>query len=170
MTSHDDRPPVVLTVCLGNICRSPTAEATIREAAEAAGVTIEVRSAGTDGWHVGAPPDERMRAAAATVDLVLDGAAEQVTAEHLADADLVVAMDRHNLASLERLARLHGVDTPIRLFRAFDDASVAAGDLEVPDPYYGGPEAFDDVVALCRAAASGVVAYLSGDRDDPGPR
>jgi protein-tyrosine phosphatase len=162
--------PVVLTVCLGNICRSPTAEATIREAAAAAEVPVEVRSAGTGGWHVGAPPDARMRAAAADVDLVLDGAAEQVTADHLASADLVLAMDRQNLRDLERLAADHGVDTPIRLFRAFDDDSVAAGDLQVPDPYYGGPDGFAHVVRLCRTAAEGVVAYLRGAREDPGPR
>jgi protein-tyrosine phosphatase len=162
--------PVVLTVCLGNICRSPTAEAAIREAAAEAGVGVEVRSAGTGGWHVGAPPDERMHAAAAAVDLVLGGAAERVTAEHLAGADLVVAMDRQNLADLERLAETCGADTPIRLFRAFDDASLAAGDLEVPDPYYGGPDGFAHVVELCRSAARGVVTYLAGDRADPGPR
>lgn len=162
--------PLVLTVCLGNICRSPTAEAAIREAAADAGFAVEVRSAGTGGWHVGARPDERMREAASAVDLVIDGAAEQVTAEHLAAADLVVAMDRQNLTDLERLAAAAGSDTPIRLFRAFDDDSLAADDLEVPDPYYGGPEGFAHVVDLCRAAASGVVAYLRGDRDDPGPR
>lgn len=162
--------PVVLTVCLGNICRSPTAEAAIREAADAAGVAVEVRSAGTGGWHVGAPPDARMRAAAADVDLVLDGAAEQVTPALLADADLVVAMDRQNLHDLEALADASGVDTPIRLYRAFDDASVAADDLEVPDPYYGGPDGFAHVVELCRAAASGVVEHVAGRREDPGPR
>ncbi|WP_052666936.1 low molecular weight protein-tyrosine-phosphatase [Nitriliruptor alkaliphilus] len=167
---RDDATPLVLTICLGNICRSPTAEAAIREVAAARGMAVEVRSAGTGGWHVGAPPDERMTAAAAAVDLVLDGAAEQVTAEHLATADLIVAMDRQNLADLERLAASSGATTPIRLFRAFDDASLAAGDLEVPDPYYGGPDGFDHVVALCRAAATGVVAYLAGERDDPGPR
>ncbi len=167
----DTRPtPVVLTVCLGNICRSPTAEAAIREAAAATDLDVEVRSAGTGDWHVGAPPDERMRDAAAAVDLVLDGAAEQVTADHLAAADLVVAMDRSNLGDLERLARSCGADTPIRLFRAFDPASLATGDLEVPDPYYGGPEGFAHVVELCRAAARGVIAYLAGEREDPGPR
>ncbi|GGI07131.1 low molecular weight protein-tyrosine-phosphatase [Egicoccus halophilus] len=162
--------PLVLTVCLGNICRSPTAEAAIREVAAERGVDVEVRSAGTGDWHVGAPPDERMTAAAAAVDLVLDGAAEQVTAQHLADADLVVAMDRTNLGDLERLAERCGADTPIRLLRAYDPDSVASGELEVPDPYYGGPQGFEHVVSLCRAAAVGVVDHLTGERDDPGPR
>jgi protein-tyrosine phosphatase len=162
------RPPVVLTVCLGNICRSPTAEAAIREAAARHGVAVEVRSAGTGDWHLGEPPDRRMTAAAAAVDLVLDGTAEQVTRDAIDDADLVVAMDRSNLGALERLGA--GSDTPIRLFRAFDDASLADGDLEVPDPYYGGPDGFAHVVELCRAAAVGVVDFVLGDRGDPGPR
>lgn len=168
-TAHPSaRPPVVLTVCLGNICRSPTAEAAIVEAAAAAGVDVEVRSAGTGSWHLGYPPDPRMTAAAAAVDLVLAGSSELVTAEAIADADLVVAMDRSNLADLERIAGDAAVDTPIRLYRSFDPASVAADDLEVPDPYYGGEDGFVHVVELCRAAASGVVGHLAGDVADPG--
>ncbi|MTV24235.1 low molecular weight phosphotyrosine protein phosphatase [Nitriliruptoraceae bacterium ZYF776] len=157
-------------MCLGNICRSPTAEAAIREAADRAGMEVNVRSAGTGDWHVGAPPDHRMRAAAADLDLHLDGTAEHLAVDHLEEADLVVVMDRSNLADVTRLADRHGVSTPIRLYRAFDEASVASADLEVPDPYYGGPEGFTHVVELCRAAAAGVVAHLAGERDDPGPR
>jgi protein-tyrosine phosphatase len=160
----------VLTVCLGNICRSPTAEAAIREVAADADVDVDVRSAGTGSWHVGEPPDPRMIAAARDVDLHLDGAAEQVVARHLEEADLVLAMDRQNLADLERLAAESGATTPIRLFRAFDGDSVAADDLEVPDPYGGGPDGFAHVVELCRAAARGVVEHLAGRRPDPGPR
>jgi protein-tyrosine phosphatase len=160
----------VLTVCLGNICRSPTAEAAIVEAAAREGLAVRVRSAGTGSWHLGDPPDPRMIDAARAVDLHLDGASELVTADHLAAADLVLAMDRRNLADLERLAASGGVSTPIRLFRAFDDASLAAADLEVPDPYTGGPEGFAHVVELCRAAARGVVEHLDGRRPDPGPR
>jgi protein-tyrosine phosphatase len=168
---HPDRTTHrVLTVCLGNICRSPTAEAAIVEAAAARGVEVEVSSAGTGGWHVGDPPDARMRAAGADVDLIIDGAAAQVTPDALRDADLVVAMDRSNLADLRRLAEDHGITTPIRLYRAFDDDSLAADDLEVPDPYYGGSDGFAHVVALCRAAAVGVVEHLAGRRADPGER
>lgn len=159
------RPPVVLTVCLGNICRSPTAEAALREVAAHRGVELEVRSAGTGDWHVGAPPDRRMVAAAADVGLLVDGRAEQVTAAHLQDADLVLVMDRANLADVRRLAAASGVTTPVELFRAFDPASVADDDLEVPDPYYGGAEGFAHVVALCRAAADGVVTHLTASDD-----
>lgn len=160
----------VLTVCLGNICRSPTAEAAIVEAGARDGVAVRVRSAGTGSWHLGDPPDPRMIAAAQAVDLHLDGASELVTADHLAAADLVLAMDRRNLGDLERLAASCGASTPIRLFRAFDDESLAAGDLEVPDPYTGGPAGFAHVVELCRAAATGVVEHLDGRRPDPGLR
>ena len=102
--------PVVLTVCLGNICRSPTAEAALREAAEQEGTELAVRSAGTGDWHVGRPPDERMRRAAAAEGLNLSGVAAQVTPDDLAQADLVLAMDRANLADLQDFARQAGVD------------------------------------------------------------
>lgn len=153
------RRPVVLTVCLGNICRSPTAEAALREAAAEAGVDLEVRSAGTGNWHVGEPPDARMRSAAAEVGLELSGTAEQVDADALREADLVLAMDRSNLAALERLALLADIDTPIRLFREFDPE--ADGGLEVPDPYYGGTDGFAEVVAIARRTAREVVAHLT---------
>ena len=173
MTTHPDRsrakrrpearpgarPLTVLTVCLGNICRSPTAEAALVEAAAAADLPLTVHSAGTGAWHVGNPPDARMRAAGAEVGLTIDGTAHRATAEDLADADLVVAMDRDNLADLERLAATAGVDTPIVLFRTFDpDAGPGA---EVPDPYYGGPEGFAEVVAMCRRTAGALVEALA---------
>jgi protein-tyrosine phosphatase len=154
-------PLVVLTVCLGNICRSPTAAAALREAAVEAGVDLEVRSAGTGDWHVGRPPDARMRAAAAEVGLDLTGVAAQVDADALRQADLVLAMDRSNLAALERLARLGDVTTPIRLYREFDPE--ADGQLEVPDPYYGGPEGFAEVVRIARRTAREVVTHLAGE-------
>jgi protein-tyrosine phosphatase len=150
--------PIVLAVCLGNICRSPTAEAALREAAEEAGLDIEVRSAGTGGWHVGAPPDERMTQAAAEDRLVLTGEAAQVTPDDLAEATLVLAMDRHNLADLERLAADAGVEADLRLFREFDPEG--GGDHDVPDPYYGGPDGFIEVVRMVRRTAAEVVAHL----------
>jgi protein-tyrosine phosphatase len=159
------RAPVVLAVCLGNICRSPTAEAALREAADEAGLRLEVRSAGTGNWHVGDPPDARMRHAAAEVGLHLDGAAAQVDASDLADADLVLAMDRANLRDLRRLAETAGVDTPIRLFREFDPD--ADGDLDVPDPYYGGPDGFAEVVRIVRRAAAAVVATFADEEGRP---
>ncbi len=152
------RSPVVLAVCLGNICRSPTAEAALREAAEEAGVEVTVRSAGTGDWHVGKPPDERMREAAAEQGLHLSGTADRVTPDDLAAADLVLAMDRANLADLEDLAGRVGLDAPLRLFREFDPE--ADGALDVPDPYYGGPDGFIEVVRMVRRTAPRIIDHL----------
>lgn len=146
----------VLTVCLGNICRSPVAAAAIREAAADAGVDIEVDSAGTGGWHVGNAPDERMVAAAERAGLQVRGTARQVRPADLQEFDIVVAMDETNLEDLEAMARVAEGDSTVRLFRSFDPD---ADDLAVPDPYYGGPEGFDRVVAMMRPAAWGLVEW-----------
>jgi protein-tyrosine phosphatase len=156
-----DRPFRVLTVCLGNICRSPTAEAALREAAAERRVDLEVRSAGTGDWHVAAPPNPPMVAAAAAVGLTVDGSGAQVGPDDLAWADLVVAMDRHNLADLRRMADLAGIETPIRRFREFDPD--AGGDLDVPDPYGGAADGFAAVVTICRRTAPHVLDALTGD-------
>ena len=157
-------PPRLLTVCLGNICRSPTAEAALVEAAASAGIEVEVASAGTGDWHVGHPPDPRMRAAADRVGLELRGTAAQVTADALARADLVLAMDRSNLADLQRLAATAGVTTRIELFRTFDPEPgpvLGVEADEVPDPYEGDTDGFDLVVAICRRTAAAVVDTLA---------
>ncbi|MEX2324434.1 MAG: low molecular weight protein-tyrosine-phosphatase [Nitriliruptoraceae bacterium] len=158
--THDaaDAAPQVLMVCLGNICRSPTAEAALKEAADEAGVPVNVTSAGTGSWHIGNPPDRRMQAAAAAVGLNLVGTAEQVEAEALRGADVVFAMDASNLRDLQELAGRHGIDTPMRLFREFDPQ--AHGRLDVPDPYYGGPTGFEQVVDICRRTAREIVQRL----------
>jgi len=150
--------PVVLTVCLGNICRSPTAEAAIRDAASDAGVDLDVRSAGTGDWHLGHPPNPQMARAAAQRGLTLDGTAEKVTAEMLKDADLVVAMDTSNLADLRRIADDHGLDTRIELFRTFDPE---ADEVDVPDPYGGSDDGFDQVVDICLRTAPHVVTAVT---------
>jgi protein-tyrosine phosphatase len=166
----------VLAVCLGNICRSPTAEAALVEAAAQAGLALEVSSAGTGDWHIGHPPDERMRTAAAAVGLELRGTAQQVDAQLLGAVDLVVVMDRTNLADVLRLRDAAGLDTPVELFRPFDAAhatdqarTIPGPDRtytsdEVPDPYHGGAEDFAGVVEVCRRAAAGLVAALSAGR------
>jgi protein-tyrosine phosphatase len=155
----------VLFVCLGNICRSPTAQAATLEALIDAGVAdrVELDSAGIGGWHIGRPPDRRMQAAAAADGLTLHGPARQVTPDELDRWDLILAMDRDNLADLRAMAPDHVVRDRIRLFRDYDPDAAAA---EVPDPYYGGSQGFAEVVRICRAAAEGVagdiVARLDG--------
>jgi len=151
--------PIVLAVCLGNICRSPTAEAALREAAIASGLDLDIRSAGTGDWHVGHPPDPRMCEAAVALGLALSGTANQVDARALRDADLVLAMDRSNLADLEQLARCSDVRTDIRLFRDFDP--LANGDLDVPDPYYGAADGFSDVVIMVRRTSRRIVELIA---------
>lgn len=148
----------ILFVCLGNICRSPTALAATREALRDAGLAdrVELDSAGIGAWHIGNPPDARMRAAGRRTGLTIDGAARQVTADEIADWDLVVAMDRGNLADLRGMTPPNLHDR-IRLFRTFDPD---ADSDEVPDPYYGGDDGFAEVVALCQSAANGLVAEL----------
>jgi protein-tyrosine phosphatase len=153
------RPPVLLTVCLGNICRSPTAAAALVQAAAAAGVEVEVRSAGTGAYHLGEPPDQRMQAAAEAVGMPLGGTAEQVDAAAIDDADLVLAMDNSNLRHLRAIAADHGLTTPIVLFRTLDPRA-SEPDADVPDPYYGGPDGFDEVVTMCRRTATAVIARL----------
>nr|WP_154733282.1 MULTISPECIES: low molecular weight protein-tyrosine-phosphatase [Solirubrobacterales] len=161
--SAPDRPVRILMVCLGNICRSPTAEAVMVALLEREGLAdrVEVASAGTGDWHVGDPPDARSTAAAARRGVHLRGAAQQVTRRDFADHDLLVAMDASNRRDLLALA---GDDAAARdrvvLLRELDPAAVAAGDTDVPDPYYGGPDGFDVVLDVVEAGCVGLLAEL----------
>jgi len=151
-------PTRVLAVCLGNICRSPTAEAALREAADTAGVDLVVDSAGTGAWHVGNRPDERMRAAGDVAGLAIEGAARQVTVADFDDFDVLLAMDASNLADLRQLAPSAKAAQRLHLFRDFDPDGRGH---DVPDPYYGGPDGFIEVVQIARRAAKGVVAAIA---------
>jgi protein-tyrosine phosphatase len=149
----------ILFVCLGNICRSPTAEAVMRgiAAREAPMLALSVDSAGTANYHPGAAPDRRSQAAARRRDYELAHLrARQVSDEDFANFDLILAMDRSNLQDL--LARappaVHG---KIGLFLDYaSDQPVR----EVPDPYYGGSNGFEDVLDLIEAAARGLLRRL----------
>ena len=154
----------ILLVCLGNICRSPTAEAAVREAAAEAGVDVEVDSAGTGAWHIGDPPDRRMTAAAAKVGLRLDGTARQVTPKDFEDFDLLLVMDRSNLDDVASLAPDEASKAKVKLFRSYDDT---ADTDEVPDPYFGGAEGFAHVVEIARAGARGLVGHISSLQRPP---
>jgi protein-tyrosine phosphatase len=152
----------VLFVCLGNICRSPTAEAVMRDLVRREGLegSIEVDSAGTGGWHVGDPPDARSTDAARRRGIVMEGAARQVMAGDFDDWDLLLAMDRENHRALLALARDDDDRAKVRMLREYDPQAVAAGDLDVPDPYYGGPSGFEDVLDLIERACRGLLDDL----------
>ncbi|MFI4984934.1 MAG: low molecular weight protein-tyrosine-phosphatase [Solirubrobacterales bacterium] len=127
--------------------------------------TIEIESAGTGSWHVGSPPDARASAAARSRGIALEGAARQVREEDLEDFDLIVAMDRSNVRELRALARGEEERAKVRLLREFDPAAAGVVDLDVPDPYYGAPGGFDEVLDLVQAACRGLLDQLcEGER------
>jgi len=147
----------ILAVCAGNICRSPAAEAAIREAAAEAGLEIEVDSAGTGSWHVGQPPHPEGIAAGARAGLRIDGRARRVSAVDFDRFDIILAMDQANLRDLFDLAPTREAQARTRLFRTYDPDAESD---EVPDPW-GGPEAgYDETVRIVRAAAQGLVAEI----------
>ena len=149
----------ILFVCLGNICRSPTAEGVMRALVAQAGLehSIELDSAGTGSWHVGDPPDARASAAARARGIELAGAAREVRASDFERFDLLLAMDRANLAQLRRLAPDEQARARVRLLREFDPASAGREDLDVPDPYYGAAGGFAEVLELVQAACAGLL-------------
>ncbi len=149
----------ILFVCLGNICRSPTAEAVFRALAarDAPELTLEVDSAGTAGYHVGEPPDARTREAAGRRGYDLSPLRARVVApSDFEEFDLILAMDLQNLQVLQRRAPEH-VRERVRLFLEF---APEAAVTEVPDPYYGGPNGFEEVLDLVEAASQGLLAHL----------
>jgi protein-tyrosine phosphatase len=152
----------LLFVCLGNICRSPTAEGTMRTLVREAGLEdqIELDSAGTGSWHVGSAPDERATAVAADRGVVLEGAARRVRLEDFNDFDLILAMDSANLRDLRQLAPDSEGRAKVHLLREFDPASDGADDLDVPDPYYGDGDGFERVLDLVQAACAGLLAQI----------
>ena len=150
----------ILFVCMGNICRSPTAEGVMRRLLDDAGLgdRVDVESAGTGGWHVGEPPDERATLAARRRGITLSGAAQQVTPDDFRRFDLLIALDRANLRELLALAPDEDAAEKVRLLREFDPA--ANGDLDVPDPYYGGDRGFETVLDMVEAACRGLIDEL----------
>jgi len=152
----------ILFVCLGNICRSPTAEGVMRRLVREHGLEgeIEIDSAGTGAWHVGSPPDPRSTQAARRRGTILEGAARQVTAADFERFDLLLAMDATNLHELRQRAPDEAARKKVRLLPEFDPASADAIDLDVPDPYYGGPRGFDTVLDLVEAACAGLLEEI----------
>jgi protein-tyrosine phosphatase len=154
------KPIAVSFVCMGNICRSPTAETVMRHLVRDAGLEakITVDSAGTGDWHVGEERDRRTRAVAARRGMPITGPARQFSRSDFERFDLVLALDEDNQRTLERMAPNDAARAKIRLLRSF--APGAAPDAEVPDPYYGGPEGFEHVFDLCLEACRGLLDHL----------
>lgn len=159
----------ILFVCMGNICRSPTAEGVFRLRAQAAGLLdmVEIDSAGTDAWHAGEPPDARSQAHAARrgYDLSMQRA-RQVQSEDFARFDYLLAMDRDNLARLEAICppQQRGKLALFMRFARNSDAQV------VPDPYYDGHAGFERVLDYIEDATDGLIdllrAEIAGDNRD----
>lgn len=145
----------VLFVCLGNICRSPAAEAVFRNLALSAELKVIADSAGTGDWHVGNAPYGPMQSAARQRGFELSKLrARQFRLQDFSEFDLILAMDRENVAAIEAL-RPRGNDTPVRLFL---DYLPEAGIDEVPDPYF--TRDFDQALDLVEAASAGLIAQL----------
>ena len=152
----------VLFVCLGNICRSPTAEGVFQHAVDEAGLRgqIHVDSCGVGDWHVGKAPDERAQLAAKRRGVDINHLrGRQLSASDFLEFDYVLAMDHANLQSMRALkpeeSRAH-----VGLFLAF----AGTPDAEVPDPYYGGDEGFESVLDMIETASAGLIAELTGKR------
>jgi protein-tyrosine phosphatase len=150
----------VCFVCLGNICRSPTAEGVMHALVREAGLTsrIVIDSAGTGAWHAGEPADARARAAARARGIELTSTARLFVRADLDRFDYVLAMDRANQGVLRQMARGPEELARIHLFRSFDPTAPAGA--EVPDPYYGGPLGFDEVLDICERGCRGLLAHL----------
>lgn len=160
------QPYRVIVVCTGNICRSPMGEFILRELFEAAGLgdRVEVDSAGTTSWEAGNPADRR------TLEVLrrnghddfggVDHVARQFERSWIDGRDLVLAADSGHLDDLRQMARTEEQRSRIRLFREFDPAAVAAGELDMDDPWYGDGAAFDQTYAEVTAAAAGVVEHV----------
>lgn len=149
----------VLFVCMGNICRSPAAEGIFRRFVERAGLSevIECDSAGTIDYHQGQPPDSRMRQAGNSRGFVIDGRARAAEKEDLAAFDLILAMDRENLADLKAMDRQGRYGKKICLFCRFASGSSAQ---EVPDPYYGGSSGFEKALDILEDGCEGVLNFV----------
>ncbi|HEX6930303.1 MAG TPA: low molecular weight protein-tyrosine-phosphatase [Gammaproteobacteria bacterium] len=148
----------ILFVCMGNICRSPTAEGVFRKLLGEAGngLRVEIDSAGTHGYHIGSAPDRRSQAVALRRQIDISTLrARQVTVEDFARFDLVLAMDEDNLAIL-RAQCPPEYRSRLRLFLEFG----SMGERNVPDPYYGGDTGFEHVLDLVEDAARGLIATL----------
>lgn len=151
-------PVKVLFVCLGNICRSPSAEGVFRKVVAQAGLDdrVVIDSCGTGDWHVGKAPDRRATAAARKRGIDISGLrARQFRSEDLDEFDYVLVMDRQNLADVREVWRQNGGTEPA-LFLEYGQS----GEDEVPDPYYGGEQGFEQVLDMIDEASRGLLQHI----------
>lgn len=150
----------VLFVCLGNICRSPLAEGVFRALVAESGLedSFLIDSAGTSGWHDGEPPDARATAVARKHGIEVSGTSRKVTGPDLRRFDHIIAMDADNLRELRKLAQRAAPDADIRRLREFDPQ--VDGDLDVPDPYFGGEAGFENVRDMVDRSCRGLLEEL----------
>ncbi|MBM3664273.1 MAG: low molecular weight phosphotyrosine protein phosphatase [Actinobacteria bacterium] len=156
----------VCFVCLGNICRSPTAEAIMRHRLqfEDLDVHAEVESAGTGDWHVGHPPDERAREEASRRGIAMDSVAQQFTVDDFDRFDLILAMDSANGEALQRIAPSPEAAAKVHMLREWDP--LAGDDFDVPDPYFGGSHGFVDVFDMVDRAVTGLLDHIGSAHGD----
>lgn len=148
--------PAVLFVCLGNICRSPTAEAVFRHKAAAASLKVRIDSAGTMGYHTGSPPDERSEAAGVKRGYDFDGlTCRRVKPEDFEEFDYILGMDHDNVKNLREVCP-EPFQHKIALMMDYADVEE---DI-VPDPYYGGLKGFDYVLDLIESASDGLIQHI----------
>ncbi|MGW1722633.1 low molecular weight protein-tyrosine-phosphatase [Streptomyces sp. NPDC002306] len=150
----------VCFVCTGNICRSPMAESVFRARVAEAGLDdrVEIDSAGTGGWHEGDGADPRTVAVLEDNGYSGGHTARQFHASWFSHLDLVIALDHGHLAALRRLAPTEEDARKVRLLRSYDPAAV--DDLDVPDPYYGGTDGFEECLEMVEAASTGLLAAV----------
>jgi protein-tyrosine phosphatase len=155
----------VLFVCLGNICRSPLAEGVFRDVVRKEGLDdrFEIDSAGTSSYHAGDSPDPRTVAVARDRGLELDHVARQVVEPDLHRFHYVLVMDGSNREKVERLAAQAAGRAQVHMLRAFDGE--ADTDLDVPDPYFGGPGGFEEVHDMVERACRGLLEHIRTEHD-----
>ncbi|HEY9848951.1 MAG TPA: low molecular weight protein-tyrosine-phosphatase [Leptolyngbyaceae cyanobacterium] len=149
----------LLFVCLGNICRSPSAENIMKHLIEREGLSDRIicDSAGTSSYHIGSSPDRRMTAAAQMRGIKLEGKARQFTKADFEEFDLILAMDRENYQNILYLDPNGKYRDKVRLMCDFCTRHHIK---EVPDPYYGGPEGFNQVIDILLDACEGLLEYI----------
>jgi len=150
----------VCFVCHGNICRSPLAQGVMESLVKQEGLekTILISSAGVSGWHIGEPPDNRMQKTAQKHGVTLDSRARHFQANDFKKMDMVLAMDHSNLKTLKAMRPLADTHDKLFLFRSFDPEN--KGNLEVPDPYYGGDRGFELVFEMVERACPKILERL----------